>query len=331
MIRRLCLAFFGSIGLLGFGSIGRAADEPVIVGKHPDAELLGDLAKSPDFEIQGEYAGTAGDKKIGAQVIAYGVGKFDAVLFPGGLPGSGSDGKMKIALKGESKDGVVQLQGDKWTATIATGVLTAKGPETVELKKVYRVSPTMGAKPPKDAAVLFDGSSVDGWENVKLEDGKLLGVGGRTKVKFHNFSLHLEFRSPFQPTKKGQARGNSGMYLLDQYECQILDSFGLNGENNECGGFYTIQKPNVNMCLPPMSWQTYDDDFTAAKFDGTGKKTANAVVTIKQNGVLIHDKFELNRNTPGGGTLDESKPGALYLQNHGDAVRFRNIWAVEHK
>lgn len=331
MIRRLCLAFLGSLMLLSFGQTGWSGDEPVVSEKHPDAENLGDLAKSPDFETQGEYTGTAGDKKFGVQVIARGEGKYEAVLFPGGLPGSGSDGKTKIALKGETKDGVVQLQGDKWTATIAKGILSAKGPETVELKKVYRNSPTMGAKPAEGAVVLFDGSSVEGWDNVKLEEGRLLGVGGRTKAKFHNFTLHLEFRSPFQPTKTGQQRGNSGMYLLDQYECQILDSFGLNGENNECGGFYTIQKPNVNMCLPPMSWQTYDVDFTAAKFDATGKKTANAVVTIKHNGVLIHDKFELNRNTPGGGTLDESKPGALYLQNHGDAVRFRNIWAVEKK
>ena len=206
-----------------------------------------------------------------------------------------------------------------------------KTPESVELKKVYSVYTTAGAKPADGAVVLFDGSNVDGWENGKLEDGKLLGVGGRTKAKFHNFILHLEFRTPFMPKATGQGRGNSGMYLLDQYECQILDSFGLSGENNECGGFYTIQKPNVNMCLPPMSWQTYDVDFTAAKYDAAGKKTANAVVTIKQNGVLIHDKFEINRNTPGGGLNDESQAGALFLQNHGDAVRFRNIWAVEKK
>lgn len=331
MIHRLCLASLGSIVLLGFGQAAWSAEGPVVLDKNPYIESLGDLARNPDYETQGEYAGAAGEKKFGIQVIARGDGKYDAVLFPGGLPGSGSDGKTKIALKGDTKDGVVYLQGDKWTATITGGVLSAKGPEVVELKKVYRVSPTMGAKPVEGAVVLFDGTSVQGWDNVKLEDGNLLGIGGRTKAKFHNFTLHLEFRSPFQPTKTGQARGNSGMYLLDQYECQILDSFGLNGENNECGGFYTIQKPNVNMCLPPLSWQTYDVDFTAAKFDAAGKKTANAVVTIRQNGVLIHDKFELPRNTPGGGTLDESQPAPLFLQNHGDAVRFRNIWAVEHK
>lgn len=328
MLRRFCLACLTTCLLLScLPRMSWAEDSAP--ARHPDAETLGDAAKDPQFAIQGEYAGGEGEKKYGAQVIAYGDGKYDAVLLPGGLPGAGWNGKDKIALKGSATDGVVELKNDKWTARIEKDRLTAKGVDSVELKKTYRVSPTMGAKPPAGAIVLFDGSSVEAWENGKLEDGKLLGVGGRTKDKFRNFTLHLEFRSPFMPTKTGQGRGNSGMYLLDQYECQILDSFGLSGENNECGGFYTIRKPDVNMCLPPLSWQTYDVDFTAAKFDDAGKKVHNAVVTMKQNGVLIHDKFELDRNTPGGGINDESKPGALYLQNHGDAVRFRNIWIVK--
>ena len=323
MIRRLYLAFLGSMILLGSGQTGWSAEGPVVLDQHPDTKTLGELATNPDFITQGEYVGTAGDKKFGAQVIARGAGKYDVVILAGGLPGSGWDGKDRLVKTGET------LKDDQAAVWLDQGVLKFKGTTAVDLKKVYRVSPTMGAKPATGAVVLFDGSSVEGWDNAKLEDGKLLGVGGRTKAKFHNFTLHLEFRSPFQPTKSGQGRGNSGMYLLDQYECQILDSFGLTGENNECGGFYTIQKPNVNMCLPPLSWQTYDVDFTAAKYDAAKKKTANAIVTIKQNGVLIHDQFELDRNTPGGGTLDESQPGALYLQNHGDAVRFRNIWVVE--
>jgi pectin methylesterase-like acyl-CoA thioesterase len=119
------------------------------------------------------------------------------------------------------------------------------------------------------------------------------------------------------------------MYLLDQYECQVLDSFGLAGLDNECGGIYKVARPNVNMCLPPLSWQTYDVDFTAAKFDKTGKKVSPAVTTIRHNGVVIHEKLTL-KVTAGGGQNDE-KPGALYLQNHGDPVRFRNIWIVEIK
>ena len=120
------------------------------------------------------------------------------------------------------------------------------------------------------------------------------------------------------------------MYFNDQYECQILDSFGLTGENNECGGFYKIVKPLVNMCLPPLSWQTYDADFTMAQYEGD-KKIKPAVVTVRHNGVIIHDKFEFPTNTPGGGLLDESKPGAIHLQNHGNPVHFRNIWIVEKK
>ena len=127
----------------------------------------------------------------------------------------------------------------------------------------------------------------------------------------------------------GQARGNSGVYVQSRYEVQVLDSFALEGENNECGGIYKVARPSVKMCLPPLSWQTYDVSFTAAKFDKAGKKLAPAVTTIRHNGVVIHDKLTL-KLTAGGGRNDE-KPGALYLQNHGDPVRFRNIWVVETK
>ena len=118
------------------------------------------------------------------------------------------------------------------------------------------------------------------------------------------------------------------MYLLDQYECQILDSFGLEGKNNECGGFYQVAEPKVNMCLPPLSWQTYDVEFKAARFDADGKKLSSSVATIRHNGVVIHDKLELPKATPGGGRNDE-KAGALFIQNHGDPVMLRNIWILK--
>ncbi len=294
----------------------------------------------PDFKVQGEYEGTIGEKtKFGAQVVALGEGKFDVVLLQKGLPGGPKDaawdGKTRVMLKGETKDGVVELTGTNFKGTIKDGVLSGTAEENVkyEGKKVERKSPTLGEKPPSGAIVLFDGTNVDAWQTGELVEGNLLGVkkgaGARSKQKFQDFTLHLEFRTPFMPKSRGQGRGNSGMYLVDQYECQILDSFGLTGENNECGGIYQVAKPNVNMCFPPLSWQTYDVDFRAARFDAEGKKTEDAVVTIKHNGFVIHDKLKL-KPTPGGGQ-NEEKPGALFLQDHGDPVRFRNIWIVEKK
>jgi hypothetical protein len=198
-----------------------------------------------------------------------------------------------------------------------------------ELKKVERKSKTLGAKPPKDAVVLFDGSNTDEWENAKLVDGKLLGATNTaSKKKFGDHSLHIEFRTPFMPEARGQGRGNSGVYVQGRYECQVLDSFGLEGEDNECGGIYSIAKPALNMCYPPLAWQTYDIDFTAARYDESGKKTKNARVTIKHNGVTIHDNLELTHGTPGRDP-EGPGPGAIFLQDHGNPVVFRNIWVVE--
>jgi len=284
----------------------------------------------PDFLVQGEYVGDVGDAKYGAQVIARGDGKFEAYLLKGGLPGAGWDGKTRLKISGETEDEVTTLQSDTVTATISRDVLTVdvegqKG----QLKKIDRQSPTSGMKPPAGAIVLFDGTNVDAWEPGKMAEDMLMGVGTRTKQKFDSFTLHLEFRTPFMPYATGQARGNSGMYLQDQYECQILDSFGLEGLDNECGGIYSNSKPLVNMCLPPLTWQTYDVEFTGAKFDNSGEVSEAARCTIKHNGVVIHDDLAL-KTTPGGGKRDQ-KPGALFLQDHGDPVRFRNIWIVEKK
>ena len=153
----------------------------------------------------------------------------------------------------------------------------------------------------------------------------MLGVGGTSKEQFDDHHLHIEFRTPFQPDDSGQKRGNSGVYLQGRYELQVLDSFGLTGENNECGGIYQIAKPSLNMCYPPLSWQTYDVDFNAAKYDATGQKTSNAKVTIRHNGVVIHDGLDLPKGTPGKDP-ETNKPGPLFLQDHGNPVVYRNIW-----
>lgn len=289
-----------------------------------------DSTKAPDYAIQGEYEGRIGnDSLVGAQVVALGDGKFDAVLYSKGLPGGGWD-RTKIPLKSETKDGVITFTGFNFVGTLKDGKLTGTLDNAeLSLKRVERQSPTMGAKPPAGAIVLFDGSTADEWENGRIQEGNLLGVGTRTKRKFKDYSLHLEFRSPYMPYDRGQGRGNSGMYLNDQYEFQILDSFGLTGENNECGGYYSMAKPAVNMCLPPLQWQTYDVDFTMARFDAEGKNIKPATATVRHNGVVIHDKYEIPRPNGGGGQNDESKPGSIFVQDHGNPVHFRNIWIVE--
>ena len=285
-----------------------------------------------DFQIQGEYIGKVDDQSFGVQVISRGGGQFAGVVFTGGLPGAGwNQVKMEqAAIAGATKDGTTTLSAEGFQATIANGTLVlAIKDKSGELKKLHRESPTLGMNAPNGALILFDGSNVDHWLPGKMEEANLMGVGTRTKQVFADHTLHLEFRTPYMPFETGQGRGNSGFYLGDQYECQILDSFGLEGADNECGGIYKNAKPKINMCLPPLSWQTYDVDFTCAKFDAEGTVTMPAIVTIKHNGVVIHSELKM-QPTPGGGRMDQ-KPGSVFLQDHNDPVRFRNIWILEKK
>jgi hypothetical protein len=156
-------------------------------------------------------------------------------------------------------------------------------------------------------------------------------VPASTKQKFTDFTAHIEFVTPYMPQAQGQDRGNSGVYPQGRYEIQVLDSFGLKGENNECGGIYRTAGPKVNMCFPPLVWQTYDIDFTAPKYEGD-KKVANAKVTVRHNGVVIHENQEIEKETGGGNAGREGPtPGPLYFQDHGDAVFYRNVWIVEKR
>ncbi|MFQ5734874.1 MAG: DUF1080 domain-containing protein [Planctomycetaceae bacterium] len=290
----------------------------------------------PDFKFQGEYVGQLGgedDKqKWGLQVIARGDGTFDAVAYGGGLPGAGWNGEDKITAAGKREGKTVTLTSDRGTATIQDGVATIKdadGDSLGSMKKVTRKSPTLGAKPPKGAVVLFDGSSAKNFVGGKKTEDGLLMPGTMSKQKFQSCTLHMEFLLSYMPYARGQGRSNSGVYLQGRYEVQILDSFGLEGKNNECGGIYGVKDPAVNMCLPPLQWQTYDITFTAAKYDDAGKKTANARMTVKHNGVLIHDDVPVPKSTRGSRLKEGAVAGPLYIQNHGNPLRFRNIWVVK--
>ncbi|MFO7901045.1 MAG: family 16 glycoside hydrolase [Pirellulaceae bacterium] len=288
----------------------------------------------PAYEIQGEYLGEIDGEeptsRWGAQVIALGDGKFRLVGYEGGLPGDGwQRGDRREMAEGRGAGQVTRFEADEWGARIKDGTLTVyteEGAAAGTLKKVCRKSPTLGAEPPAGALVLFDGSSADHFVGGEMTEDKLLRANCHSKETFGDHALHLEFRTPFKPFARGQKRGNSGVYVQSRYEIQVLDSFGLEGKNNECGGIYSIAQPKVNMCFPPLTWQTYDIDFTAARYDGD-KKVENARITVKHNGVVIMDDLELPHGTPG--RLDEGPgPAPLYLQGHGNPVFYRNIWAV---
>ena len=269
-------------------------------------------------------------------MIAKGHGEFDVKILMGGLPGEGWN---KVTMKASAKrgeDGAVTVIGNNIKGTIAGGKLMLKDGMKIDstLAQVQRKSPTLGAKPEEGAVVLFGGpgdeTKWNGGKIAALADGKFLAIGVTSKQSFENFRAHVEFRLPWMPNSGGQGRGNSGVYLQNRYELQVLDSFGLNGENNECGGIYTLHKPSVNMCLPPLTWQTYDIDFTAATYGADGKKTAPARITVVHNGIKIQDNVELKGPT-GGGQDEKPTPGPFQLQNHGDPVIYNNVWVVEKK
>jgi len=292
-----------------------------------------------------------------AQVIALGNGKYRAVCFDqfdarieprAVLNDEVEDAEASFTGKADSEGGPIDIKaaiaGDKFTGSFKGWDFSG----TFELTKTVRVSPALGAEPPAGAIVLFNGKNFKQWKHTppRAKKGqkpkpapktvqwnldkkqKLMEVEPRTgsivtKKKFTDFKLHVEFRLPFMPDKQGQARANSGVYLQGRYEVQVLDSYGLEGLDNECGGIYKVGRPAVNMCAPPMQWQTYDITFHAPK---AGKP---ARATVVHNGVTIHDEIELPG--PTGGALDANvnEPGGIYLQDHGNRMQFRNIWLVE--
>jgi len=294
----------------------------------------------PDYEKQGEYSGIIGEGdeslKYGVQVIALGEGEFEAVGYPGGLPGDGGKLDEKVTVKGESRGGVISFVSEQGRGDLGDEEMTLfdlDGNEVGVLDKVYRQSPTLGKKAPAGATVLFDSDqalkTAGNFENGQITEDGLLKEGTTSKKKFKDGRLHLEFQLPFMPQARGQGRANSGCYVLGRYEVQILDSFGLEGKDNECGGIYKLGAPSVNMCFPPLAWQTYDIDFQSAQYDKEGNKTANARITVKHNGVTVQDDKEIEEPTPGGTNKDESIAGPLFLQDHSNPVRFRNIWVLE--
>ncbi len=277
------------------------------------------------------------------------------------------DEQLKKGNLDQKKDKLI-IESSEWRAELTKdrfiGKNTGTDKSTFEMKEIERKSPELDKKPPKGAVVLFDSKNIDEWASVKkiksnkknkkgkaikisvkdpdaevkweildngafrIQDKKATSIA--SKKDFGDVRLHIEFRTPFMPDSTGQKRGNSGIYFHGKYEVQILDSYGLEGEWNECGGIYKVARPAINMCAPPMQWQTYDVIFKAPKFDENDEKIKNARITVEHNGVKIHDDIELPKATQAAISGPEAPKGPIYLQNHGNPVQFRNIWIVEN-
>jgi len=307
-------------------------------------------AEQPADPFLGDWQGEG----LVAQVIPRGGGayqinflpEFDARCEPLAVVEARLDGDV---LRFEQSGWSGQVRGNRFT-----GTRPAEGNAAAfKLKRVARLSPRVGAKPPPKAVVLFDGSGFEQWQVHRSEDpaepiawelcdgfmrvaptGEAEGPRHSivTKEAFSDFRLHLEFRLPLMADKTGQARANGGLVFEDYrwYEVQILDSYGLEGLDNECGGIYRVAAPAVNMCRPPLMWQAYDVEYHASKYDAEGNRVRPARISVVHNGKPIHSDVELPPVEPSPRRRKAAPPqvvvGRILLHYHKDPVEYGNIW-----
>jgi hypothetical protein len=306
--------------------------------------------------FMGEYEGTykADDSqstKATAKVIAEGPGYYRVVLQ--GEPLSNGEPAAQFEIYGVLQGTRVNLfgraNGAQWHGRIAGDTLVADPGYygmAMELKKTIRKSPTEGLQPPTDAVVLLpfvagkapDNSAWKGGSWKPQDDGSLQCNPGKgsifTKQDFGDMKLHLEFWLPLMADSFGQGRANSGVIINNMYEVQVLDSFGLVPSSGDCAAIYSQARPRVNASLPPERWQTYDITFRAPRMNADGTVNEKARVTVELNGIKVQDNVAIEGATAG---HEPGKPpanvatGPLQLQDHGNRVRYRNVWLVEMK
>lgn len=203
------------------------------------------------------------------------------------------------------------------------------------------VTPGQQNSPPSDAVVLFDGKDLSRWQGsgggeakwklIPSPDGGVMEVNGtgsiRTKEEFGDVQLHVEWAAPIEVKGEGQGRGNSGVYLQGRYEIQVLDSWqNKTYPNGQAASFYGYAAPLVNASRKPGEWQSYDIIFRSPKKTADGKITPGSF-TVFHNGVLVQDHIAIEgKATTAAEFKGESPTGPLILQDHGNPVRFRNIW-----
>ena len=311
--------------------------------------IVGLAAVAEAHPFMGEYSGVFyPDRVTEMKAKAYVMGEGDSVyrLIIEAIPSGNLPGKT-IEIYGVEEGPSVLLfgrsDGYHWAGQIKNGHLSAssKYHQHFELDKANRRSPNAGAEPPENAIVLLpfeEGQAPDlsAWTNQEwevLEDGSMRVVPGKgsskTVRKFSDIKhFHMEFKLPYEPTNLLQHRANSGVFFNENYEVQILDSFGLGLTSGDCGAIYNLVRARINASLPPETWQTYDITFKAPRMDDSGKVIELPRISVIFNGVKVHDNREIPFST-----YNDEKPhkasGSIELQDHGHRIQFRNIWLVE--
>lgn len=228
---------------------------------------------------------------------------------------------------------------------LLANMFSQKEPEATEVwtPEARVVTPAENNAPPSDAIVLFDGKNLEEWTSInnakaewKVEDDCMTVIKGKgnikTKRKFGDIQLHLEWRSPEIIESEGQGRGNSGVFFQERYEVQVLDNYkNKTYSNGQAGSIYKQYIPLVNACKEPGEWQTYDIIYTAPKFNKDGIKVSSAFLTVIHNGVLVQNHVEVKGTTEYIGQPKNEAHGkaSIMLQDHSNPVSYRNIWVRE--
>jgi hypothetical protein len=319
------------------------------------------IAAAPAVQdVQGLYEGTrtdsSGSHKFEARVVALGKGAYKVFIREiretretrvtriSREVDSAAVAKSELVGKtdGEAVTFTGKSNAGDWAASYANGAITGTCGKDgkIKMKRVVRVSATMGAKPPAGAVVLIDGKNFsevvakpgkDGkapeWK-VAADGGVMVAKGGiNSKRSFDgSFKMHVEFKNPLMPEAQGQGRANSGCFMPNGDEVQVLDSFGMTTyKGGGCGGIYKYKDPDAFdefslASTPPGQWQTYDIEYIVETKDG--KPTGKPVITVLHNGIKIHDKFQLQK---------AAKGEPFQFQDHGNPVQYRNIWVLPIK